>query len=160
MNLPLTLKNFKLQMESKIEKNQKNTIGKNFIKSIVFYLRVILVAFLTVGWISILIVELSTASNNTSFIDCTLYFDIIKYNKPIYFSVTFIGWLTSIIYISLNLCMIQESKIGIPLKLIVNLFFHFIIFRIKTFFRFLKMKLSFEYLFTNKYFWYSLLINF
>jgi hypothetical protein len=74
MNLPLTLKNFKLQMESKIEKNQKNTIGKNFIKSIVFYLRVILVAFLTVGWISILIVELSTASNNTSFIDCTLYY--------------------------------------------------------------------------------------
>jgi hypothetical protein len=106
-----------MQMDPESMHDKSSLVNTAFLKSGTFWLRLVLIALLTTGWVSMLQLDVLDSGTNsalnllgTDFLnsDCTLYFDIRDYVMSIYLGTSITGWILSILYVLLNIFSVQK----------------------------------------------------
>jgi hypothetical protein len=109
-----------IEPESQLNHQESGVINTKFLKSATFYVRLILIAILTAGWVSILQVDVVPIPVLITDPICNAYVEIINYVRPTYLGISLVAWITSLIYVAVNVFNVQRFLKGFSLRVLVR----------------------------------------
>lgn len=118
-------------LDQQNQNQSSNIVNKEFIKTATFWIRLVLIACLTAGWIYVIEQRWDVTDIDRHFLNklpnsfvqgnaCTPLLDILPHVRPVYLGISITGWILSIAYIVLNFFNIQRHFKGFSLRILVN----------------------------------------